>query len=173
MTIKKSMWVLLGVFIIAAVLLGFVVDSRAETMKCRTSSVTTKVETLPITDVEGTNIGVRTTEGLAFFENGEIANFKAYSIFEGTAAKGWQAIGYNYFIFEDGSKIITKFDQRATADSSGKISIKSSNEIIKGTGRFEGIKGTTSGTGNKVPFVKDGPLKYSSNTTFTYTLPSK
>jgi hypothetical protein len=62
---------------------------------------------------------------------------------------------------------------RVTADSSGKISIKSANEFIKGTGRFEGIKGTISGTGNKIPYVKDGPLKISSDVTFTYTLPPK
>jgi hypothetical protein len=173
MAIKKSMWVLVGIFIIAAWLLGFAIEAKAETMKCRTASVTTKVETLPVSDVEGTTLSMRTTEGVAFFENGEIADFKAYSIGDATAGKGFQAIGYNYITFEDGSKIITKFDMRVTADSSGKISIKSANEFIKGTGRFEGIKGIISGTGNKIPYVKDGPLKISSDVTFTYTLPPK
>lgn len=173
MSTKKSMWVLLGFFIIAAWLLGFVIGAQAETMKCRTASVSTKEDTMKVSDVEGRTLRMGTTEGLAFCENGEIADFKAIFISDRTAGKGWQSIGYNYFIFEDGSKIITKFDQRATADSSGKISVKSTGEIVKGTGRFEGIKGTESGIGIKVPDVKGGPPKSARDRTLTYTLPPK
>jgi hypothetical protein len=173
MATRKSMWVPLGVFILAAWLLGSVMGAQAETMKCRTASVSTKGDTMQVSDVEGGTLRMGTSEGLAFCENGEIADFKAIFISDGIAGKGWQLIGYNYFIFEDGSKIITKFDQRATADSSGKISAKSTGEIVKGTGRFEGIKGTESGIGIKVPDVKGATPKSARDRTITYTLPSK
>jgi hypothetical protein len=173
MATRKSMWILFGILVILAWVLGSAIQAGAETMKCRTASVSTKVDTMQVSDLEGGTLHLGTSEGLAFCENGEIADFKAIFISDRTAGKGWQTIGYNYFTFEDGSKIITKFDQRATADSSGKISVKSTGEIVKGTGRFEGIKGTESGIGIKVPDVKGVPPKSARDRTLTYTLPSK
>ena len=52
MATKKSMWVLIGSFIIAAWLLGFVTEVQAETMKCRTSGNIIKREAIPIPDLK-------------------------------------------------------------------------------------------------------------------------
>jgi hypothetical protein len=170
---KRSVWILFGILLISAWVLGSAIQAGAETMKCRTASVYTKVDTIQVSDAEGGTLSTGTTEGLAFCENGEIADFKAIFIADRTTGKDWQSIGYNYFIFEDGSKVITKFDQRNTVDSSGKFSSKSTGEIVKGTGRFEGIKGTESNIGIKVPDVKGGSRKSARDRTLTYTLPSK
>jgi hypothetical protein len=58
-------------------------------------------------------------------------------------------------------------------DTSGNLSAKTTTEIIKGTGRFEGIKGTTSSIGKTFPGSKGEAYRYTDDVTFTYTLPPK
>ena len=170
MATKKSMWVLIGSFIIAAWLLGFVIEAQAETMKCRIARVDTKDETMPVTDEEGHVLAMQISQGVAFFENGDIANFKTQSISDRRTATGRQTpISYIFFTFEDGSSIIIKLEFRAVPDPSGKISTKAVGEIIKGTGRYEGIKGTYSSTGKMLPSIKGEADKYWLDATITYS----
>jgi len=175
MATKKSMWVLIGFFIVAAWLLGFVIEAQAETMKCRIGRVVTKEEAMPVDDEEGHTLMLRRSEGVAFFENGEIANFKTQAMDDRRAGtgKGSQAISYIFFTFEDGSSIIIRLEFRTIADPNGKISTKAAGEMIKGTGRFGGIKGTFSSTGKMLPPVKGEADKYYIDATLTYTLPPK
>ena len=156
MLTKKSMWVLIGFFIIAAWLLGFVIEAQAETMKCRIARVITKEETMPVTDEEGHILLMQISQGVAFFEKGDIANYKSQSISDQRTGTGRQAISYIFLTFEDRSSIIAKLEFRAIPDASGKISTKTTGEIIKGTGRFGGIKGTYSSTGGMLPRIKGG-----------------
>jgi len=175
MTTKKSMWVLIGSFIIAAWLLGFVLEAQAETMKCRVGRVVTKEETMPVSDEEGHILLMQISQGMAFFENGDIANFKTQAIADrrtGTG-KGSESIAYIFFTFEEGSSIIARLEYRSVADQSGKFSTKTAGEIIKGTGRFKGIKGTYSSAGKMLPPIKGEADKYFADVTLTYTLPSK
>ncbi len=58
-------------------------------------------------------------------------------------------------------------------DQSGGISAKASAEIIKGTGRFEGIKGTVSATGKNFLATKEEAARAFNDVTLTYTLPTK
>ncbi len=63
-------------FIIIAVLfLKFVIEVKAETMKCRSVGVQIKVEAKPVADVENHTLGFASREGPAFFDNGETANY--------------------------------------------------------------------------------------------------
>jgi hypothetical protein len=121
MATKKSVWIFIGFFVITALLLGFVIEAQAETMKCRVARVVTKDEITPISDEEGHVFGMQISEGLAFFENGDIADFKSQS-FSDRARGTRQAISYIFFTFEDGSSIIAKLDFRAVTDPSGNIS---------------------------------------------------
>jgi hypothetical protein len=175
MAAKKSTWVLVGFFIIAAWLLGFIIKAQAETMKCKASRVVTKEQTMPVSHEEGRELLLQISEGVAFFENGDIANFKTEAIADRATGpgKGSQAISYIYFTFEDGSSIVIRNEFRSIADSSGKISTKAAGEIIRGTGRFEGIKGTFSSTGKKLPPIKGEADKFYIDATFTYTRPPK
>ena len=175
MATKKSIWVLIGFFIIAAWLLGFIIEAQAETMKCRIARVVAKEETMPVGDEEGHILVMQIGQGLAFFENGDIANFKTQSIGDrrtGTG-KGSQSIAYIFFTFEEGSSIIATLEYRSIADPSGKISTKTTGQIINGTGRYKGIKGTYSSTGKALPPVKGEADKYFADATLTYTLPPK
>ncbi len=172
MATKKSMWVLIGFFVIAAWLLGIVIEAKAETMKCKFARVTIKDERMPVSHEEGRSLWVDLSEGLAFFEKGDVANFKSHGIVDG-GRKSSQAISYVYFTFEDGSSIVVRNEYSSITDPSGKLSSKSAGEIIKGTGRFEGIKGTYSSTGKRVPPIKGETVKYWGDATLTYTLSPK
>jgi hypothetical protein len=76
---------------------------------------------------------------------------------------------YGTLNFPDGSTIIYK-----TEGTFGGAAASMRSEIIKGTGRFEGIKGTQSGKGKYLPLEKGevGQKGYGEGT-ITFTLPSK
>ncbi len=170
MATKKSMWVLFGILVISAWILGSVIQAGAETMKCRIATTTTKEESTSVGDEEGHSLRLLINEGLAFFENGEIAKVIAHLLNDRIIGKGGQAIGYTIFTFEDGSTIVQRFQRLVV---SGDASAKVTSELIKGTGRFKGIKGTASGTSRTLPASKGEALRNTSELTFTYTLPPK
>ena len=173
MVTKKSMWVLFGILIIAAWVLGSVAQAGAETMKCKVAQTSTKDERMPVGDEQGHGLALNRMEGLAWCENGEIAKVRSDSIFDFMPGKGSQAIGYTFYTFEDGATIVVRFQRIMVTGQSGNLSAKTSSEIIKGTGRFEGIKGTSSGTGKNFPPSKEEPGRAFSDITITYTLPPK
>jgi hypothetical protein len=176
MAAKKSMWALFGILAISAWVLGSAVPAGAETMKCKTSGNTVKMEVMPIPDVEGHTIVMGIRDGLAFFEDGEIATYKAFTTSDAIRGKGVLSQGYLLFTFVDGATIITSFRQAQEPDPEGKFAwfFKSTGEVLKGTGRFEGIKGSLSGTGKQLkPEKGDLTGKSTTDLTFTYTLPSK
>jgi hypothetical protein len=167
---KYSIWGLFGIFLISAWVLGSAIQAGAENMKCKSAQTATKDERMEVGDVKGHILGLQRMEGLAYCENGEIAKMRSDAIFDVTPGKGAQAIGYTFFTFEDGATIAIRF-QRSVNPADG--SAKASSELIKGTGRFEGIKGTTSATGKNFPPSKEEPGRAFSDITFTYTLPPK
>ena len=174
--INITVWGLTGILVITAWLLGSVTHARAETMKCQTSGNMVKREVIPIPGIEGHALNISMRDGLAFFEQGEVSLFKAFASGYGITGKGGQAQGYFSFTFVDGSSIIATFRQTAEPDPEGKFAAynKFTGEILKGTGRFEGIKGSLSGDG-KLFKPEKGELSGKSNNhlTFTYTLPPK
>ncbi len=173
MAAKKSMWVLFGVLVISAWILGSAIQAGAETMKCRAAETVTKYDQIPVGDQEGHVLGVQISEGLAFFENGEIAKRRCHSIYDSITGKGSQAIVYSIFTFEDGSTIVTRNERLSSVDKSGKRSAKATSEILKGTGRFEGINGTAAATSKPFPRTKEESGRNAADITFTYTLPAK
>jgi hypothetical protein len=173
MAIKQTIWILLGILLISAWVLGAAIQSEAETMKCRAATTATKDERISVSDEEGHALGMQIHQGLAFFENGEIAKLRGHAIFDFTPGKGSQAITYKIFTFEDGSTIVTRDQRLMVTDQSGNVSAKLTGEIIKGTGRFEGIKGSISSTGKNFLPSKEEAARASNDITFTYTLPTK
>ncbi len=166
---KKSPWVLFGILVISAWVLGSVIQAGAETLKLRTVLTATKDERMPVGDEEGHVLVLQIMQGLALFENGEIAKVKSRLISDTLPGKGGQVIGYSILTFDDGSTIIQRF-QRLISETG---SAKSTSDLIKGTGRFEGIKGTVSSTGrNWLPSGEEAGRVYS-DSTITYTLPTK
>ena len=167
-----KIWGFIGISVITAWLVGFVIEAQAETMKCRTAGVITKQEAVPVGD-EGHLLGLTIREGLAFFENGEIAKLRSHAIYDTIPGKGGQAITYHIYTFEDGSTFVVRNQRLLVADKSGNLSAKVTSEVIKGTGRFEGIKGTASAIGKTFEASKGEATRSTNEFTLTYTLPSK
>ncbi len=69
-------------------------------MKGRTATTDTKDERIAVSDEEGHTLGLQILQGLAFFENGEIAKMRVHSISDSIQGKGAQAITYAIFTFE-------------------------------------------------------------------------
>jgi hypothetical protein len=170
MATKKSMRVLLGILVVSTWVLASAIQTGAETMKCKIATTTTKDESVPVGDEEGHSLHLIITEGLAFFENGEIAKVRSHNLSDRISAKGSQVIGYTIYTFEDGSTIVQRFQRLMV---SGDLFAKATGELIKGTGRFGGIKGTVSGTSKSFPGSKGEASRNTSDMTFTYTLPTK
>ncbi len=168
MTAKKSMWVLFGILVISAWLLGSAIQVGAETMNYRVYTWVNKGESVPVGDVEGHAVGFVMRGNFLVFENGEVAT--ANQVGTNDYVKGAGTFKqYVTIKFEDGSTIIIK-SQGAIGGAAGGWT----SEIIKGTGRFEGIKGTQAAKVKFLPVEKGevGPKGYGEGT-ITYTLPSK
>ncbi len=167
MTTKKSMLVFWGI-LLASVVLGPSIKVDAETMNYKFYTWVNKAETVPVGDVEGHVVRVEMRGAFYVLENGEIAtvNIIATGDFVKWAGPFWQYVTIN---FADGSTIIIKSEGTIGGGAGGWKS-----QIIKGTGRFEGIKGSHSAKAKYLPTEKgEAGAKGYGEGTITYTLPSK
>jgi hypothetical protein len=175
MTTRKSMMVLFGILVISSFVLASVIQTGAETLKFKFYSyVTQYYESVPVGDVEEHMLGLMTRRAFCILENGEIATEIAVMTNDLIKGSG-SAIQYRSMTFADGSTIIVRAQTTREAAVAGKpAAARTTREIIKGTGRFEGIKGTGTSTVKYLPLEKGelGP-KGIGEGTLTYTLPSK
>ncbi|MEN6319962.1 MAG: hypothetical protein ABFD82_14555 [Syntrophaceae bacterium] len=159
---KETIWILFGLLVISAWVLGSFAPAQAVDLKCKLISMSTKAETNKIDDQEGHIVGIFERKGLMVHENGEIANELNRGVFD--SIKGVTKFqGYCLQTFKDGSTMMMK--HQGTNDK-GKY-LEASFELIKGTGRFEGIKGRGTYTGQN--YESFNYLHF----TGTYTLPQK
>jgi len=172
MLTRKSLWGILGFFVVLGLFLGFAMAVNAETMKCKAVGVTLNMERVIVDDENGHTLGLQTIEGLAIFDNGEVARTKIKAIVDLTKSSGFLAIAYFSFYFDDGATIVLKLDRRGIIDEKGVASTKVVSEIKKGTGRYAGIKGTATGPGKNFS-VQGEAVKSFNDLTFTYTLPPR
>ena len=173
MATKKSMVVLLDILMISAWILGSTIQAGAETLKGKSIATTTKNEDIQVNDAPGHILRLNIMEGLAFFENGEIVKVRSHSIIDATQGRVSEAISYNIWTFEDGSTVINRSQRSMVPDKSGTLSARVISEFIKGTGRFEGIKGTGSATGKNFLASEGETARVFSDFTWIYTLPAK
>jgi len=168
MAAKRSTFIVVGIFIIAASLFGFLPQTMAETWNVKFFLHTTKAEAVPIPDAEGHILGLFVREGVGIHDNGELAWGKMVTI--GDMTKGVGSFSqYGTTTYQDGSTITTY-----TKGTSGGLTVQFSGEIIHGTGRFQGIKGTVTATGKNLPPEKGEMIPKSLvEVTTTFTLPSK
>ena len=171
---KKSSWVLVGLFVISVGILCCVPEPMAEILNYKSFVHVTQKQRVQIGDVAGHVVVFEVREGSAVLENGEMAWVKAV-LTSDVIKGGGPFTSYSTFSFQDGSTIITRTKGTSGEHSaSGPPESKITPEIIKGTGRFEGIKGTVS-TRNRFMPLEKGELgeKVLGEGTFNYTLPSK
>ena len=172
MATKKSVWVLFGILLVSAWVLGPAIQAGAESMNGKLFNLATRREAIPVGDIEGHLLLLTVREGVMNFDNGEVAWIKA--VIYSDVLKGLGPFDqYVTLTFEDGSTITSHTKGTLTAAAAG-ASAKWTGEIIRGTGRFEGIKGTVTAGGKVFPPEK-GEIagKVRGEGTYNYTLPSK
>lgn len=163
----------MGVFLIAALVLIPGAQAGEITSKHKIASSIFKMEVLPVPDVKGHVVGILERRGVAIYENGETAAYHSRLTFDSIKGQEGTFSGYCDISFADGSITMTKF--QGTASGIKPRLVKGTAKYIKGTGRFEGIKGEVSFSGKYVtPYTKDktkGDVLI--EVTSTYTLPKK
>jgi hypothetical protein len=153
---------------------GFVVQATAETLSGKSFAHVTKIERFPISDVEGRSFNVVQREGVAVFDNKEWAWVKLIHTADAIKGAGAGEM-YTTFTFLDGSTITTHIKGTIEATPAGvSIASKWTGDIIQGTGRFQGIKGTHTVSAKLLPPEKGEPVgKVLGDNILTYTLPPK
>jgi hypothetical protein len=164
----RSICAVLGIFVISAWVLGLANQVEAETMNYKIYSYLVKNEIVSIPDVEEHTVSLGVRKSFFVFENGEIATANQVATLDQLKRSG-SVLVYTTLTFPDSSIII--FKEQGTM---GTTAAGVTGEIIKGTGRFEGAKGTRTVNVKYLPVEKDelGRKGYGEGT-ITYTLPSK
>ena len=165
----------ISIFFIAALILVPATQAEAETMKYNYTSQLTKVEYVILPDVKGHLVGVWERRGVAFFEN-EVAALEAMGSFDVIKPVA-KFQGYVIITFKDGSTFTQNIQGSHSPSPGEKLDTYKDfkGKFIKGTGRFEGIKGDMSFTGRQItPNTKDKTKGDNwINAIGSYTLPKK
>jgi hypothetical protein len=174
MATQKSLRVLVGILVISASILGSAMQAGAETLNYKSYIWMNKQEIVPVGDVEGHNLYLSQRGGFYVWDNGEIATITRASLNDLIKGAG-PATTYETIKFADGSTIMLKGQSTLTGTAVGTpASGEYTSEIINGTGRFEGIKGTQSAKAKFLPAEKaEAGSKQYGEGTLTYTLPAK
>jgi hypothetical protein len=176
MSIKK-VFIGLAVSIILVIfiwLVGFVPQATAQTLNYKNFNHVTKAEVVPIPDAEGHIVRLTVREGVQVFENGEWAWVKSVLYADLIKVAGPFDM-YSTVTFQDGSTITSRTKGRVEATPAGlQTGAKWTGEIIHGTRRFQGIKGTVTSSSKLLPPEKgEASGKSLGEGTYVYTLPSK
>jgi hypothetical protein len=134
----------------------------------------TKQELVPVGDVEGHTVGFTLRSSFLVFEDGEVATVNAVITNDAIGGSG-SFMQYVTMKFSDDSTIIVKSQGTFGTPVGGSYTAAGwKSEVIKGTGRFEGIKGTVTSKAKYLPVEKGEPgPKGIGEGTLTFTLPSK
>ena len=172
--IKTTILGCIGIFLIAAFLQVPAAQAGKKSIKYRIINRTSKMEYVLVPDVKGHVVGVVERRGVGIFEGeifekGETAAQTVMVTFDLIKGKG-SLEGYVLWTFKDGSTFIGKIQGTKTPATN-----EGTAEFIKGTGRFEGIKGKLSWKGKYItPYTKDTTKGDAIiDVTGTYTLPKK
>ena len=170
---SNNIWVIVGILIIAAWLIGSVTQAGAQTLKWRQVMFNAKVEIIQMGDVPDHIIGLYDQTGLASFEKGEEASVATKGTLDYIKGSG-TIQGYNILTFEDGSTTTSKYQGTTRSDPSGKSSwFEATWTLIQGTGRWTGIKGGGTMTGRRFAPAIGVATQLYLDYTGTYTLPPK
>jgi hypothetical protein len=165
----------IGIFLITALMLVPTAQGAEKTVKYNYTTQLTKVEFVVLPDVPGHVAIVYERRGVAIFEN-EIASTSHWGTADFIKKQG-SFMGYTLTTYADGSTTLVKVSGAKVFAPDGKLRVYKDmkGEFIKGTGRFEGIKGKVSATGKEItPYTKDKTKQDNwIEVTSTYTLPKK
>ncbi len=175
MATKKSIWILVGMIVIVAWILGSVTQAGAQTytLKCRNTGHFPKLHIIEVGDIPGHVVFVGESAGVQSCDDGSVSITSGK--FTGDVTKGiGKSHTYGVATFEDGSTIWDKEEVTITVNPDGKTGRWDVTfEYIKGTGRFEGIQGSGTYVGKRFAPVPGVGAQFYIESTGTYTLPSK
>ncbi len=170
---NRSLFYLLVIFVIMIWVWGPANPALSETLSCKSETKEAvrsdeQVESLYDT---GYFIGITASEGAATCEDGETIEVKSYSLWASNWPKETVSQVITRYRFKDVASIIVKGTAIQNQDPKGEAAWLSegASEIIKGTGRFKGIKGNLSYKSKQLPPDK----RIVSEFTMTYTLPPR
>ncbi|MEN6319965.1 MAG: hypothetical protein ABFD82_14570 [Syntrophaceae bacterium] len=171
---KINVFVVGAAFIIGFWLLGAIPQAMAETINIKFFSHVTKMESVTIPNVDGHAVRFVMSEGVTVLDTGEMAWLKSVAFSDLTKGSGSIEL-YTTHTFPDGSSMTTHTKGTVKATTAGVVTAqKWAGDIIHGTGRFQGIKGTITTSSKRLPPEK-GELagKTIGEGTLDYTPPSK
>ncbi|BBB90951.1 MAG TPA: hypothetical protein PKA28_18465 [Methylomusa anaerophila] len=146
--------------------------AAAQTLQFEVTNYIVSSEWLPVEDEDGHVLGVQKREGNAVFTNRENAKYSFVGAFDVPYGRDGIANGYTKLDFADGSVIMLAWTSALPWVDGQLPSNKGQGTIIKGTGRFEGIRGTSVFSGRQLkPASQDPKFTAVANVTLTYTLP--
>jgi len=173
MAAKKLLSRFFVLTVIAICVLGSAIQAGAESMKMMVTCGALKGERFPVGDVEGLGTAYIVRDGAFVLDDGEFGSLRVLAVVHTGPGKGI-FLGINVFTFADGSTIVTTSQPGSFwPDPDKKVAAlqKSMGEIINGTGRFKGIKGTQTMTGKMLkPLKGDFAGKAYSEFILNYTL---
>ena len=168
MVSKKPIWGFIILLVFWTCLIGIFTPVSAETLNFKAYGYPITRQVLPTGNVEGHDLVLASRGEFLVFENGDVAT--AIYVMSADFNKGvGPYVNYKTIKFVDGSTIFVKTEGVMAPTGS-----KSTSEIIRGTGRFEGAKGTMNIKAKWLPAEKgEIGTKGIGEGTLTYTLPSK
>lgn len=171
---NKAVLLSVFVFVIYCLLPAPAIAATApQTLQVEATSYVVSSQWLPVGDEAGHVIGIQQREGEVILSNGETARYSTVSTFDARRGKeGGTSQGYSKFIFMDESLILFSWTASISREQDGLTSNQGQGIIIKGTGRFEGIIGTSAFSGKQLkPAAEDPGLTAVQHAAITYTLP--
>jgi hypothetical protein len=173
MTKKAALQVFLGIGVLAVWALGLSLPAAAETLHYKAYVWMDKSESVVVDEAAGVRLSLVQRGGIYACDTGEVATMRRASLNEVTKEMG-AATMYETIKFPDGSTILLRAKMENPQAGGQATSYKGTIEILKGTGRFAGIKGTGTYDAKALPAEKgDVGSKQYGEGTLTYTLPPK
>lgn len=135
-------WLRLGLLTLtAAAALCAATPARAESMSWTTTSYTVSLDR---------STGQFQRRGLALFPNGEVAAFTLNGQVTSLDPKAMQYDAKIVYTFEDGSTLRQEGSGRTEFTAPPRNVQQGKGRLVGGTGRFEGVSGTTESSGRSI-----------------------
>ena len=176
MHLKKNNGTILHLFIclfcIVILQLISLKAAEAETLKFRIYTYVTRMESMPIGFVDAPTNILCERHGYINFEDGEVATFLSRAIGKNSIQKGTRD-GYALITYSDNSTSVFEWDLEFWANEINQLkTFTGSGKFIEGTGRYVGIQGEVTLTGQEViPFPGEPAAGAYFDVTATYSLP--
>lgn len=172
----KRIWIGLfaGALSLTVLLFISIGHAAAEDMKLQLKisdyGVSTDLKRLP--DDRRHLLALSHRQGNAETDDGEKAEYEAYSIIDAwVGVKGYRK-GYSVLTFADGSRIFYSWTADSKRNSDNLPSLKGAGEVTRGAGKFEGIKGKVEFSGVQDKATSEDPRRTrTTNLVLVYTLP--